>query len=448
MKRSTVLPFALPDLGEAELIEIKEVLDSGWITTGAKAHRFEQDFAATVGAKFGVAVNSCTAAMHLALEALEVQRGDYVITTPYTFAATAEVIRYLDATPVLVDVEPDTLNIDPRALDETIEDLNRCLEGRSAPATVGVARALAQDSPSSRPSKAPVLRPRAAVRKRHRAAIKALMPVHIAGHPCDMDAISEIAAKHALPVVEDAAHAFPSSFGGRPVGSPLPGGVHSMACFSFYATKTITTGEGGMVVTDREDWADRCRVMSLHGISRDAWKRYTAEGSWYYEIGAPGFKYNMPDLAAALGLAQLRKVEAMRRRREEIARRYTEAFSNDPALEVPTLRPSMGHAWHLYMIRLNAEHLSIDRNDVVVELKKAGIGASVHFIPLHIHPYYTGMYGYEPHDFPVAYREYQREISLPIYSKMTDVDVQDVIDGVTDVVSRSRAKVSYALAGR
>jgi dTDP-4-amino-4,6-dideoxygalactose transaminase len=433
MKRSAVLPFALPELGEAELREIKDVLDSGWITTGAKAHRFEQDFANAVGAKFGIAVNSCTAAMHLALEALDVRRGDYVITTPYTFAATAEVIRYLDATPLLVDVEADTLNIDPRALDSTIEDLKRCLENGSSPATVGVARAMA-------------VRAETGSSNGRRPTLKALMPVHIAGHPCDMDAISEIAAQHALPVVEDAAHAFPASFRLRPVGSPLPSGVSSMACYSFYATKTITTGEGGMITTDREDWADRCRVMSLHGISRDAWKRYTAEGSWYYEISAPGFKYNMPDLAAALGLAQLRKVEAMWQRREEIARRYTAAFSDDPAIEVPTVRPSVNHAWHLYMIRLNATQLSIDRGEFIAELKKAGIGASVHFIPLHIHPYYTETYGYQPEDFPVAYREYQREISLPIYSKMSDQDVQDVVEAVTGIVSRFRVKVSYASA--
>lgn len=261
------LPFAQPDLDDEEIAEISEALTSGWITTGPKTKQFEADFAAAVGAKHAIAVNSCTAAMHLALEAIGLQPGDEVITTPYTFAATAEVIRYFDARPVLVDIDPCTLNIDPAQIETAISERTR-----------------------------------------------AILPVHIAGLPAEMDTILAIARRHNLAVIEDAAHAFPSAYQGRPVGS-----IGDFTCFSFYATKTLTTGEGGMICTDDDGWAERCRVMALHGISKDAWKRYTAEGSWYYEIIAPGYKYNMTDVAAAMGLAQLRKAERMWQRRVEIA---------------------------------------------------------------------------------------------------------------------------------
>jgi dTDP-4-amino-4,6-dideoxygalactose transaminase len=441
-KRTSLLPFALPELGEAELHEIKEVLESGWITTGPKAHLFEQEFARYVGAKFAVAVNSCTAAMHLALEAGGLQAGDFVITTPYTFAATAEVVRYFDAVPVFVDVEPDTLNMDPRCLLHTIEDLQRCLSEGAKPRTRAVARALGEHltPPIARPHPAPV--------RRRGGVLKAVIPVHIAGHPCEMDAIADIADKHGLAVIEDAAHACSASFKGRPVGSGIAADASSATCFSFYATKTLATGEGGMVTTEREDWADRIRVMSLHGISKDAWKRYTAEGSWYYEIMAPGYKYNMPDVIAALGLAQLRKVDTMRQRREEIARRYNEAFAEFPEIETPTVREHVGHAWHLYMLRLNDDSLTIRRDEFILSLKQRNVSSSVHFIPLHVHPYYQATYGYQPEDLPVAFREYGREISLPIYSKMTDSDVQSVVDAVVDILYEYRTKSSYAIARR
>jgi dTDP-4-amino-4,6-dideoxygalactose transaminase len=442
MKRTTPLPFALPDIGQAELDEIKEVLESGWITTGPKVHQFEQRFADYLGAKHAIAVNSCTGAMHLALEAIGVQRGDYVVTTPYTFAATAEVIRHLNAIPVFVDVDRDTLNMAPDRLAETIADLKQCLDGGRTPQTVAVARAFRNDPGAAS------ARSRLFSERRRRPALKAVMPVHIAGHPCDMDVISAIAAQHSLAVVEDCAHACSASFKGRPVGGGITHAVPWAACFSFYATKTLTTGEGGMVTTDRQEWADRCRVMSLHGISKDAWKRYTAEGSWYYEINAPGYKYNMSDISAALGLAQLKKVEAMRQRREQIARRFDAAFADNPAIEIPTLRPDVRHAWHLYMLRLNLDQLGIGRDQFIEELKQAQISPSVHFIPLHVHPYYQATYGYDGEDFPVAYREYQREISLPIYSKMTDQDVEDVIDGVSGVVRQFRLESHYAVAGR
>ncbi len=376
------LPFALPDIGNAELQQIKEALDSGWITTGAKTRQFEAEFAAAVGARHAIAVNSCTAAMHLALEAIGLGRGDEVITTPYTFAATAEVIRYFDARPVLVDVDPRCLNLNPNLLEAAITPRTR-----------------------------------------------AIIPVHIAGLPAELDDIHAVARRHSLPVIEDAAHAFPTLYKGRMIGN-----LSDFTCFSFYATKTLTTGEGGMICTEDDAWAERCRIMALHGISKDAWKRYTAEGSWYYEIIAPGYKYNMTDVAAAMGLAQLRKAEHMWRSRQAIAHSYNAAFSAMPALQIPHDRQDCQHAWHLYMLRLNLDRLSIDRARFVEELKSRNIGTSVHFIPLHVHPYYRETYGYKPEDLPVAYGEYLREISLPIYSKMSEQDVQDVIAAVSEIV--------------
>ncbi len=395
--RQSFLPFALPDVDSQELLQIKEALDSGWVTTGPKTKQFEAEFAAAVGARHAVAVNSCTAAMHLALEAIGLQRGDEVITTPYTFAASAEVIRYFDAKPVLVDVDPRCLNIDPGQIESAI-------------------------SPRTR----------------------AIIPVHIAGLPAEMDAIATIAAHHHLAVIEDAAHAFPTKYKDRLIGAPLPAPathrssfiIPHFACFSFYATKTLTTGEGGMITTDDDALAERCRIMALHGISKDAWKRYTAEGSWYYEIVAPGYKYNMTDIAAGMGLAQLAKAERMALRRQEIARRFNQAFSGLPQLQIPHDRGDCQHAWHLYMLRLHPERMGIDRARFVEALRQRQIGASVHFIPLHLHPYYRETYGYRPEDFPVAYREYQREISLPIFSRMSDQDVQDVIDAVLEIVAQ------------
>ena len=380
--RDTYLPFALPDTDGDELREITEALHSGWVTTGPKTKSFESEFGRSVGAKYDIAVNSCTAAMHLALDAIGLQRGDEVITTPYTFAATAEVVRYFGARPVFVDVDDGTLNIDPELIASAITEKT-----------------------------------------------KAILPVHIAGLPADLDKINGIARNYALPVIEDAAHAFPAKYKGRMIGS-----ISDITCFSFYATKTITTGEGGMICTENEEWADRCRIMLLHGISKDAYKRYTAEGSWYYEIIAPGYKYNMTDIAAGMGLAQLRKANAMLEKRTKIAHVYNAAFCQFPQLEIPHDDLAHQHAWHLYMLRLNLDRLSIDRARFYDELKARNIGASVHFIPLHIHPYYRDFYRCLPQDFPVAYREYMREISLPIYSKMSERDVQDVIDAVTDIV--------------
>jgi perosamine synthetase len=262
---------------------------------------------------------------------------------------------------------------------------------------------------------------------------RAILPVHIAGLSVDLDRIHDIALRHGIPVIEDAAHAFPAKYRGRPIG-----GLSDFTCFSFYATKTITTAEGGMICTDNDEWADRCRIMSLHGISKDAWKRYSAEGSWYYEIIAPGYKYNMTDIAAAMGRVQLRKATSMMAKRTRIAARFTGAFADLPELQLPSVGVDGEHAWHLYMLRLNLEQLRIDRKQFIEELKARNISASVHFIPLHIHPYYRETFGCAPEDFPVAFREYIREVSLPIYSKMTDRDIEDVISAVHDIVRRNR----------
>ncbi len=389
--RPSFLPFALPDLDHTEFDQVKECFDRGWLTTGPKTKEFEEKFAEAVGAKHAIAVNSCTAAMHLALEAIGLQVGDEVITSPYTFAATAEVIRYFDATPVLVDVNPGCLNISPQSIEAAI-----------TPRT------------------------------------KAIMPIHIAGLPADMSAICDIARRHNLAVIEDAAHAFPCSYQGKQIGSPLfsaEENIPHFACFSFYATKTITTGEGGMICTDDDKLADRCRIMALHGISRDAWKRYTAEGNWYYEIVAPGYKYNLTDIASSLGLAQLAKAQQMWQRRQAIAQQYHQAFSQCPSLQLPVDRSDCQHAWHLFIVRLNLGWFEIDRAQFMDELKKRNIGASVHFIPLHLHPYYRDKYGYQPTDFPHSHSEFWRTISLPIYSKMSDGDVEDVITAVLDIVS-------------
>jgi dTDP-4-amino-4,6-dideoxygalactose transaminase len=385
-RRSSFLPFALPDFDESEIDEIAKVVRSGWVTTGPVTKQFEKEFAEFVGSKHAVAVNSGTAAMHLSLEAAGLKAGDEVITSPYTFAATAEVVRYFNAKPVLVDIDPVTLNINPALIEAAITERTR-----------------------------------------------AILPVHISGQAADMDPIHAIAARHKLCVVEDAAHAFPARYKGRMIGSE-----GDLTCFSFYATKTITTAEGGMITTNNDAWAERCRVMSLHGISHDAWKRYTAEGNWYYEIVAPGYKYNLTDVAAAMGVAQLRKAERMLERRADIARRYTQAFSRFPELETPTVLPGIQHAWQLYILRLNPDRLSIDRAKFIEELKARNIGSSVHFIPLHLHPYYRDTYGYRPEDFPLALGEYRRAISLPIYSKMSGKDVNDVVEAVGDIVMKSR----------
>lgn len=381
--RTSFLSFHTPDIGDEEISAVVETLRSGWLTTGPRAHEFENAFANYVGAAHAVAVNSCTAALHLALDAIGLREGDEVLVPTMTFAATAEVVHYFKARPILVDCEPDTLNIDPDSLERAI-------------------------SPRSR----------------------AIIPVHYGGHPCEMNRITEIARNHRLHVIEDAAHALPASYRGQMVGT-----VGDLACFSFYATKTLCTGEGGMVTTGNPEYAERVRTMSLHGISKDAWKRYRAEGSWYYEIVAPGFKYNMTDIAAALGLAQLAKCDRMREARRRIAGIYDQGLATLDEAATPVVRDGVEHAWHLYPIRLELERLRISRQEFVAMMRSRNIGTSVHFIPLHLHPYYRSTYHYQPQDFPNASYAYERVVSLPIYPSMTDGDASDVIGAVRDIIN-------------
>ena len=375
------LRFHVPETGPEEEQALITTLRSGWLTTGARVREFEHEFAKYVGAPHAIAVNSGTAALHLALEAVGVARGDEVIVPTWTFAATAEVVVYLGAVPVLVDVDPQTLNISPVAAEAAITERTR-----------------------------------------------AIIPVHYAGQPCDMDAIRKIAQAHGLVVIEDAAHALPARWRGQTVGS-----LSDLTCFSFYATKTITTGEGGMVTAKREELAERIRMMSLHGIRNDAWKRDAVQRSWYYEILNAGFKYNLTDLAATLGIEQLKKCTAFWQVRERYARLYDAGFAHPPGIERPRVLPQVQHAWHLYPILLDLGRLRIGRAEFIEALRRAGIGTSVHFIPLHLHPYYRERFGYQPGDFPSATRAYERIISLPIYPKMSEADVQRVIEAVRTV---------------
>jgi dTDP-4-amino-4,6-dideoxygalactose transaminase len=390
------LPFALPELGEEEIAEVVDTLRSGWITTGPKARRFEQDFAAFLDAMpsspaatagrpplEAIAVNSATAGLHLALEALGIGPGDEVITTTHTFTATAEVVRYLGADVVLVDIDPATLNLDPTLVEAAI-----------TPRT------------------------------------KAIIPVHFAGLAAAMDAILHVAQRYDLKVVEDAAHALPTTYQGRAIGTL----ASDATVFSFYANKTITTGEGGMVVTRDPQIAQRIKVMRLHGISRDAFDRFTAKTpSWYYEIVAPGFKYNLTDIAAALGIHQLKRVSGFQQRRVEIARRFHEAFADLPLVLPPGPAPGDQHAWHLYVVRL-ADGAPIDRDTFIQRLFALGIGVSVHYIPLHVHPYWRERYALTAAQFPHSQHAYERMASLPLYTKMSEVDVARVVGAVRQVL--------------
>ena len=378
--RDRFLPFAAPMIGEAEIEAVVACLRSGWLTTGPNVKQFESAFADFTGARHALAVNSCTAALHLALEAAGIGPGDEVVTSPMTFTATAAVVEHLGARPVFVDCDPASLSIDAGRIESAI-----------TPRT------------------------------------KAILPVHFAGQACDMDTILAVADRHGLPVIEDAAHALPTRHRGRMVGA-----LGKATCFSFYATKNITTGEGGMVTTDDDVFADRMRLMHLHGMSRDAWKRYTAQGSWSYEVLAPGFKYNLTDLAAAMGSQQLRRCHDFHARRLEIARRYDQAFADLEGIETPRVAAPLDHAWHLYVVRVDAVRAGIDRDALIQQLSASNIGVSVHFIPLHVQPYYRDRYGYRPEDFPNALAAYRQIVSLPIYARMTDADIEDVIAAVHD----------------
>jgi dTDP-4-amino-4,6-dideoxygalactose transaminase len=378
------LPFCIPDIGDEEIAEVSNTLRSGWLTTGPKTKQFEEEFSNYIGSDTeSLAVNSATAGLHLALEAAGIGVGDEVITTPFTFTATAEVIRYLGADPVFVDIEDASLNIDPHAIASAITSRTR-----------------------------------------------AILPVHFAGLACAMGEICSLARQHDLKIIEDAAHALPSTWSGRLIGSLDT----DATVFSFYATKPIATGEAGMIVTRDPNLANRCRVMRTHGIDRDAFNRYSSEApAWFYSVVAPGFKYNLTDVAASLGIHQLRKLDRFQKRRQELAHRYDEALQ-DLCVRLPLHAP-VGelHAWHLYVIRLD-EDAPVSRDEFISEMARAGIGTSVHFIPLHLHPYWRDRYHLTPEQFPNATAAFERVVSLPLYTRMSNCDQERVIEAIRTIL--------------
>jgi dTDP-4-amino-4,6-dideoxygalactose transaminase len=381
--RNHFLPFNPPAIGEEEIAEVVDTLRSDWITRGPKTQRFEKEFAGFVGAPGALGLNSWTSAGHTLLVTSGIGPGDEVITTPMTFCASVNIIEHVGATPVLVDIEPDTLNIDPVKVEAAIT-----------------------------------------------SKTKMILPVHYAGHPVELDSINKLAQDHQLMVFEDAAHSVPAKYKGKMIGSH-----GNPVAYSFYATKNLTTAEGGMLVADQE-LLDRARVISLHGMSRNAADRYSQGGSWFYEVETPGFKYNMTDMQASLGLVQMRRLAELQRCRHKVVAQYQAAFAQHPAFELPVERPEVEHAWHLYVLRLNHEALTIGRDQFIEELKARNIGISVHFIPIHIHPYYRNKYGFQPDDFPVAHGNFLRMLSLPLHPRLTEEDVNDVIEAVLETARR------------
>jgi dTDP-4-amino-4,6-dideoxygalactose transaminase len=383
MPRDTFLPYSPPLICQEEIDEVVDTLRSDWITTGPKTKAFETQFGEYVGAPASTSLmlNSCTAGLHVALVALGVGPGDEVIVPSLTFAATANVVEHVGARPVLVDVLPDTLCMDPEA-----------------------------------------------VRRAVTPRTKAIMPVHYAGHPAELDELFALAADCGVELVEDAAHAAPTRYKGRMVGSR-----ENFAAFSFYATKNLTTSEGG-ALTGRPDLLDEARVIALHGMSKDAWKRFDKSGSWRYDIVMPGFKYNMTDIQAALGKHQLKRLAAFHARRREVVAAYAQAFTGVDALETPTERDYADSSWHLYVLRIRPERLTIDRDRFITELTARNIGSSVHYTPLHMMSYYREKYGFAPEDFPVAQDAFSRMISIPLHPRLTDHDIQDVTEAVLGIV--------------
>ncbi|MFT5122235.1 MAG: dTDP-4-amino-4,6-dideoxygalactose transaminase [Kiritimatiellia bacterium] len=384
------IPFMRPEIGEPEIESVCEVLRSGWLTTGKWVQRFEQAFAKYVGAKHAIAVNSATSGLHLGLDALGIGPGDKVLTTPYTFTATGEVIRYQGADPVFVDIDPRTLNIDVGQMAEALQNV---------------------------------------------PGIKAMIPVHMAGQACRMKEILALSEQYGVPILEDAAHALPASTLGRRVGT-----IGDITAFSFYVTKTITTGEGGMVTTDDDAYAKRMKTMRLHGIDRDVFSRYTTrKPSWYYEVVAPGYKYNLTDIAAAIGVHQLAKCDRMANDRRALAVRYNEAFVDLP-VELPQVEnPEDEHAWHLYILHLKLDALRISRDTFIEKLSERNIGASVHFIPLHFHPYWQESCGLNEASFPQATAAFSRVVSLPLYPGMSEEEFQRVITAVREILLENLA---------
>ena len=384
---SDYLPFCRPSIGEEEIAEVVDTLRSVWLTTGPKTHAFERAFGAYTGASHSVALNSCTAGLHLALLAAGVSEGDEVILPSLTFCATANVIVHRRATPVFAEIDEASYTLDPASFEQRI-----------TPRT------------------------------------KAVIPVHHGGQVCDMHRINAIARAHGITVIEDAAHAAGAKLDDVPVGN-----ISAFTSFSFYATKNLTTGEGGMLTTNDSAAAERIRVLALHGISADAWKRYSKEGSWYYEVLEPGFKYNMTDIQASIGLHQLAKLDRFVARREQLATRYTTAFHDLPEVITPIVRPGVRHAWHLYPIRVRTGRLRIDRAGFVAELANRGIGASVHFIPVHLHPFYRDTFGCRRGDLPITERVYDEFVSLPLFPSMTAAEADRVVAAVRGIVADYRA---------
>ena len=385
------IPFHRPYITEDEIREVVDSIRSGWLTMGPKTIQFEKAFANYIGTSRAISVNSGTAALHLALKAIGIKKEDEVIIPAFTFTATGEVIAYFGAKPIIVDIEKNTANISPQAIAEKLE------------------------------------------KKGNPEKVKAIIPVHFGGIPCEMASIKKIAKKYHLRIIEDAAHALPAWYKKDKIGT-----IGNMTCFSFYATKTLATGEGGMVTTNNEKWAKNIQISRLHGISSDAWKRYSASGSWYYEVVEAGFKYNMTDIQAALGLAQLRKLEWMWKKRKAIAQTYLRSFQLIDELFPYEPNPNVTNAWHLFTLKLNLDRLTIDRNQFIQELAHDGIGSSVHFIPLYRHPFYKKTYNYNKKDFPNSEWLYKRTISLPIFPGMTKSDIQRVIKSVLRITQKYR----------
>jgi dTDP-4-amino-4,6-dideoxygalactose transaminase len=396
------VPFFRPSITDAEIDEVVACLRSGWLTTGPRTKRFEADFARAVGAKHAIALNSCTAALHVALEAIGLRRGDLVLVPTMTFAATAEVVRYFDAVPVLVDCEAKTMCIDVAAARATLEAI------RAGRPVAGLKPPFGE--------------------------VKAIIPVHYGGQMADVDGVRALAAQHGLHVIEDAAHTLPAYYRTN-ADSPWrqAGTTADITCFSFYANKCITTGEGGMAVTDDDRWSERMRVMSLHGISKDAWKRFSADGSWYYEIAAPGFKYNLTDVASAIGLHQLARANELWEQRRGSASRFLERLRRVGSIDLPVELPDRRHSWHLFAIRLAPGAWRIDRARFIEELRAREVASSVHWMPLHLHPYYRQTYGHGPGMFPVAEDLWPRLVSLPLFPGMTAAEEDQVISAIEDI---------------
>ena len=393
MGENEFIPFHKPSIGREEFEAVQKVLSSGWLTTGPVAMEFEKQFASYVGAKHAIAVNSCTAALQLALDAINLRPGEEVLVPTNTFTSTGEVVTYFGGRPVLCDSTSGGFNLDP-------VDVERRITPRT----------------------------------------RAIIPVHIAGESCDLAAIHRIAERHNLHVIEDAAHAIPTRFHGRKIGS-----ISEMTAFSFYTTKTITTGEGGMLTTDNDRYAERASLMRLHGIGRDAWKRYAKSGSWFYEVREAGYKMNLPDLLAALGVAQLQKADQLWQQRAEIADYYKQEFSDVEELEMPpAITGHSEHAWHLFILRIRPGILAMTRDEFIEHLKKEGIGTSVHFIPLHRHPYYIREFGCKAADFPNAEDAFSRCVSLPIFPDLSRAQQKQVVSTVKQLISEySRKALAY-----